>query len=163
MMTVSKRMDQNTLGSYRIQPNPRISVTFNHENIQYSGGDQLQAHYIVEGVESQGISAVERSVVWYTEGKGEEDLGVIFFERIQLDKRKDGTQMSPASLSTDHMTGALAADLPHSPLSYEGIIVKIRWCVRIRIFFRSGRDFVSEYIFFLGGVPVARLPVKIEK
>ncbi len=160
-MTVSKRMDQNTLGSYRIQPNPRISVTFNHENIQYSGGDQLQAHYIVEGIESQGISAVERSVVWYTEGKGEEDLGVIFFERIQLERRKDGIQTS--SLSTDHLTGALATDLPQSPLSYEGIIVKIRWCVRVRVFFRSGRDFVSEHIFFLGSVPVVRLPAKVVK
>jgi len=156
-------MDQNTLGSYRIQPNPRISVTFNHENIQYSGGDQLQAHYIVEGVESQGISAVERSVVWYTEGKGEEDLGVIFFERIQLERRKDGIQTSSVSLSTDHLTGALATDLPQSPLSYEGIIVKIRWCVRVRVFFRSGRDFVSEHIFFLGSVPVVRLPAKVEK
>ena len=163
MMTESKRMDQNTLGSYRIQPNPRISVTFNHENIQYSGGDQLQAHYIVEGVESQGISAVERSVVWYTEGKGEEDLGVIFFERIQLERRKDGIQTSSVSLSTDHLTGALATDLPQSPLSYEGIIVKIRWCVRVRVFFRSGRDFVSEHIFFLGSVPVVRLPAKVEK
>ncbi len=162
-MTESKQIDHSTLGSYRIQPNPRISVTFNHENNQYGGGDQLRAHYIVEGIESQSISAVERSVVWYTEGKGEEDLGVIFFERIQLDKRKDGAQMPPTSLSTDHLTGALATDLPLSPLSYEGIIVKIRWCVRIRIFFRSGRDFVSEYIFFLGSVPVARLPVKIEK
>ena len=69
-MTESNRMEQNTLGSYRIQPNPRISATFNRENIQYSGGDQLRAHYIVEGIESQSISAVERSVVWYTEGKG---------------------------------------------------------------------------------------------
>ncbi len=160
-MTESKRLDQDTLGSYRIQPNPRISVTFNHENIQYSGGDQLQAHYIVEGIESQGISAVERSVVWYTEGKGEEDLGVIFFERIQLERRKDGIQTS--SLSTDHLTGALATDLPQSPLSYEGIIVKIRWCVRVRVFFRSGRDFVSEHIFFLGSVPVVRLPAKVVK
>ena len=163
MMIESKRMDQNTLGSYRIQPNPRISVTFNHENIQYSSGDQLQAHYIVEGVESQGISAVERSVVWYTEGKGEEDLGVIFFERIHLERRKGGIQTSSVSLSTDHLTGALATDLPQSPLSYEGIIVKIRWCVRVRVFFRSGRDFVSEHIFFLGSVPVVRLPAKVEK
>jgi len=163
MMTESKRLDQDTLGSYRIQPNPRISVTFNHENIQYSGGDQLQAHYIVEGIESQGISAVERSVVWYTEGKGEEDLGVIFFERIQLERRKDGIQTSSVSLSADHLTGALATDLPQSPLSYEGIIVKIRWCVRVRVFFRSGRDFVSEHIFFLGSVPVVRLPAKVEK
>ena len=42
-MTESERMDHNTLGSYRIQPNPRISVTFNHENNQYGGGDQLRA------------------------------------------------------------------------------------------------------------------------
>ena len=163
MMTESKRMDQNTLGSYRIQPNPQINVTFNRENIQYSGGDHLRAHYIVEGIESQSISAVERSVVWYTEGKGEEDLGVVFFERIQLGRRKEDTQISSASLSTDHMTGALATELPHSPLSYEGIIVKIRWCVRIRVFFQSGRDFVSEHIFFLGSVPVVRLPSKIEQ
>ena len=163
MMMESKKMDQNTLGSFHIQPNPRISVTFNHENIQYSSGDQLRAHYIVEGIESQSISAVERSVVWYTEGKGEEDLGVVFFERIQLGRRKEDTQISSASLSTDHMTAALATELPHSPLSYEGIIVKIRWCVRIRVFFQSGRDFVSEHIFFLGSVPVVRLPAKIEQ
>ena len=49
-MTESKRVDQNTLGSYRIQPNPRISVTFNRENIQYGGGDELRTHYIVEGI-----------------------------------------------------------------------------------------------------------------
>ena len=163
MLTESKQMDQNTSGSYRTQLNPKISVTFNRENIQYSGGDQLRAHYIVEGIEPQSISAVERSVVWYTEGKGEEDLGVVFFERIQLEQRKDGSQASSVSLSTDHLTGALAADLPLSPLSYEGIIVKIRWCVRIRIFFRSGRDFVSEHIFFLGSVPIVRLPANADK
>ena len=56
-------MDQNTFGSYRIQQNPRISVTFNHGTIQYGGGDQLRAHYTVEGIESHSISAVERSVV----------------------------------------------------------------------------------------------------
>ena len=147
-MTESERMDHNTLGSYRIQPNPRISVTFNHENNQYGGGISFEPHYIVEGIESHSISAVERSVVWYTEGKGEEDLGVIFFERIQLDKRKDGTQMSSASLSTDHLTGALATDLPYSPLSYEGIIVKIRWCVRIRIFFRVAETLSQNTFFF---------------
>ena len=77
MLTESKPMDQNTSGSYRTQLNPKISVTFNRENIQYSGGDQLRAHYIVEGIDPQSISAVERSVVWYTEGKGEEDIIII--------------------------------------------------------------------------------------
>ena len=160
-MTQSRRMDQSMLDSYQLHQNPRINVVFNHKNIQYSGADPLRLHYVVEGVESHSVAAIERSVVWYTEGKGEEDFGVVFFERIQLDKRNDGTKILPKSVNTEHLTGALAVDLPHSPLSYEGIIVKIRWCVRIRIFFRSGRDFVSEHIFFLGNVPLAQLSEKI--
>ena len=160
-MKESHQIDQSPIDSYQIQQTPRINVVFNHENIQYSGADPLRLHYVVEGVEPHSVAAIERSVVWYTEGKGEEDFGVVFFERIQLDKRNDGTKILPKSLNTEHLTGALAVDLPHSPLSYEGIIVKIRWCVRIRIFFRSGRDFVSEHIFFLGNVPLAQLSEKI--
>jgi len=155
------RIEQSMFDSYQIQQNPRISVVFNHENIQYSGSDPLRIHYVVEGVESCSVATIERSVVWYTEGKGEEDFGVVFFERIQINKRNDGTKILPKSINTAQLTGALAIDLPHSPLSYEGIIVKIRWCVRIRIFFRSGRDFVSEHIFFLGNVPLAQLSEKI--
>ena len=160
-MKESHQIDQSPIDSYQIQQTPRINVVFNHENIQYNGADPLRLHYVVEGVESHSVAAIERSVVWYTEGKGEEDFGVVFFERIQLDKRNDGTKILPKSVNTEHLTGALAVDLPHSPLSYEGIIVKIRWCVRIRIFFRSGRDFVSEHIFFLGNVPLAQLSEKI--
>jgi hypothetical protein len=36
------------------------------------------------------------------------------------------------------------------------VIVKIRWCVRIRLFFTSGRDFVSEHVFDLGEIAPAR-------
>ena len=160
-MTESRRMDQSMLDSYQLQQNPRINVVFNHENIQYSGADQLRIHYVVDGVEPHAVAAIERSVVWYTEGKGEEDFGVVFFERVQLDKRKEGTKVLPKSVSTEHLTGALAVDLPHSTLSYEGIIVKIRWCVRVRVFFRSGRDFVSEHVFFLGNAPLAQLSGKV--
>jgi len=48
--------------------------------------------------------------------------------------------------------------LPASPLSYEGVIVKVRWCVRVRYFFAGGRDFVSEHEFSVGRVPPA-MPV----
>jgi hypothetical protein len=47
--------------------------------------------------------------------------------------------------------------LPQSPLSYEGLIVKVRWCVRVRLFFDGSRDFVSEHVFVLGRIPPARL------
>ena len=34
--------------------------------------------------------------------------------------------------------------LPNSPLSYSGAILCIRWCVRLRLFLRRGRDYVLE-------------------
>ena len=34
--------------------------------------------------------------------------------------------------------------------------MKIRWCVRIRLFFMSGRDFVSEHVFEVGDIAPAR-------
>ena len=54
------------------------------------------------------------------------------------------------------MVGSFATDLPASPLSYEGVIVKIRWCVRVRLFFGGGRDFVSEHVFEVGAIPPAQ-------
>jgi len=87
-------------------------------------------------------------VLWYSEGKGEEDLGVHFFQRIA-----DRSLLPPAAA-----TGAFVTPLPQSPLSYEGVIVKIRWCVRVRLFFEGGRDFVSEHVFTVGAIPPGRLP-----
>ena len=52
--------------------------------------------------------------------------------------------------------GSFAIVLPTSPLSYEGVIVKVRWCVRVRIFFEGGKDFVSEHVFEVGQIPPAR-------
>jgi hypothetical protein len=43
--------------------------------------------------------------------------------------------------------------LPNSPLSYRGAILSIRWCVRLRLFLRRGREYVVEQPFTLGNVP----------
>jgi hypothetical protein len=91
---------------------------------------------------------VERSILWYTEGKGEEDIGVHHCERIT----------DRATVEADG--GSFTCRLPASPLSYEGVIVKIRWCVRVRLFFDAGRDFVSEHVFDLGDVPAAPFPTR---
>jgi hypothetical protein len=65
----------------------------------------------------------------------------------------NGFMMPPAA-----MTGAFSTPLPQSPLTYEGVIVKVRWCVRVRLFFEPSRDFVSEHVFALGRIPPARIP-----
>ena len=132
---------------------PHVTVDFNIGDSNYMQGDHIRAHYRVAGIDSSSVTAIEQSVAWYTEGKGEEDLGVILFERKPI------TRMAAESASNEPLVGTISGKLPPSPLSYEGLIVKIRWCVRLRLFFVGGRDYVSEHVFFLGDIPVARLPL----
>ena len=124
---------------------PKVNVQFSHLDRRYQQNENLLAHYEILDLSGSQVKAIEQSVVWYTEGKGEEDLGVHFFQRVE---EKESTQ-------SKMVTGSFQTDLPASPLSYEGIIVKVRWCVRIRMFFLSGKDFVSEHVFEMGSIPPA--------
>lgn len=135
-----------SLGTEGARGTPAIDVQFDVPGRRYVPGSRLVARYRIGGVELEAIRALELSVAWYTEGKGEEDLVVHAFERIVDD----------AALRTVPTGGVLETTLPPSPLSYEGIIVKIRWCVRVRVFSAGGRDFVSEHVFDVGTVPPAR-------
>ena len=128
-------------------PAPVVTVQFDRADRRYEPGDPLAVRYRIDGLGQEPVRAVEHSVLWYTEGKGEEDLGIHFFERTE-----DGLAPAEADGSS-----AFTARLPPSPLSYEGVIVKIRWCVRVRVIFRSARDFVSEHVFEVGRLPPARL------
>lgn len=125
---------------------PAVLAHFTLADRRYEPLGDLGVRYTVTGIEGLDIRGIERSVLWYTEGKGEEDIGVHFFERVH----------GPAEAGSTG--GEFRCRLPPSPLSYEGLIVKIRWCVRIRLFFTGGRDFVSEHIFDLGHVPAAAFP-----
>jgi hypothetical protein len=128
--------------------NPVVSVQFDQPDRQYRPLQPLGVRYRVELSADERMRAVEHSVLWYTEGKGEEDLGVHFFERI-TDRGRFRSAVT---------AGDFATHLPVSPLSYEGVIVKVRWCVRVRVFFDGGRDFVSEHVFEMGHIPPAQMP-----
>ena len=129
---------------------PRVMLQFSHPGRCYQPLEWLTVEYAVSGIAEDRTRAMERSLLWYTEGKGEEDMGVHFFERFT-------TQETIAGVMPE---GSFAVQLPSSPLSYEGVIVKIRWCVRLRVFFETGRDHVSEHVFTLGSVPPAAIPVR---
>jgi len=124
-----------------VRGTPRVSVQFDRPDRRYRPHDTVAVRYAIDGVATDRLRAVECSMLWYTEGKGEEDMRVHFF--------------APAAPTT---TGGFSAELPASPLSYEGIIVKLRWCVRVRLFFPDARDFVSEHVFDVGEIPPARMP-----
>jgi hypothetical protein len=133
-----------------VRHQPRVDVQFDRPHRAYGPGDTVAVRYSVHDVESGQIRAIEQSLAWYTEGKGEEDLGVHYFARLAGQAAQEAVTAG----------GGFTASVPKSPLSYEGVIVKIRWCVRVRLFFSSGRDFVSEHEFEVGRIPAARLPMR---
>jgi hypothetical protein len=129
---------------------PRIDVQFDRPHRGYEPGDTVAVRYHVHDIDPDQVRGIEQCLAWYTEGKGEEDLGVHSFTRL-------GAQAAREAVISG---GRLTAPVPRSPLSYEGVIVKIRWCVRVRLFFAGGRDFVSEHEFEVGRIPAARMSMR---
>jgi hypothetical protein len=124
-------------------------------------GETLAVEFQVDAVDPGELTALEASVLWYTEGKGDEDLGIHYFKRYTV--QREG--------ATLHELRSLRTILPASPLSYDGRIAKVRWCVRLRVFLTRNRQFTDSQIFQLGNIPrpvwtverpdVERLDVKV--
>lgn len=114
-------------------------------------GDVLKGTFVVNVEHVDEVKSVELSVLWYTAGKGEEDFGVHYFQRyttegpegVELARRREFRTL-----------------LPEQPLSYDGVIVKVCWCARLRLFMSRGRQQVLEAPFRLGEVTAA-LPPKL--
>ncbi len=117
------------------------------ESRTFSPGEMLRGEYFVEIADPHDVKSVEVSVLWFTEGKGDEDMAVHFFQR----------QVNDNGGFTDFRnTQQFETQLPNSPLSYEGVIVKIHWCARFRVFLPRGEELLAEQSFRLGSVPRAR-------
>ncbi len=127
---------------------PLVSVCLVGAQRHFAAGEELEAEYQIDAVAPEEIAAVEAAVMWYTEGKGDEDIGVHFFER-----------RTPADAENGDLTilRRFRIQLPESPLSYRGALMTIRWCVRVRLFLKRGRDYVAEQGFTLGSVPAVKL------
>ena len=126
---------------------PEIIIRLDEDGRFHAPGTALSGEYRIEGVAGQKLQAIEVSVLWYSEGKGDEDMAVHEFWRKNADSGELGDGRRPDRFSTT---------LPQSPLSYDGQIVKIRWCVRVRVIFKRGRDLVAQRLFRLGNVPPAK-------
>ena len=123
-----------------------IRLTLDAPTAHYQPGERLTGRYMVDGSHPWAARAVELSVLWYTAGKGEEDMAVHHFER---------TVDEPARPLDLRLPRRFATVLPASPLSYDGHIVKVCWCVRLRLFLPHGQESVAEVSFRLGSVPAA--------
>ena len=129
---------------------PLISLTIRDRRRAFQPGDMLECEYQLDAVAAEDIHAVEASVLWYTEGKGDEDLAVHYFER----------RVPPDAENADlRLLRRFQTELPNSPLSYNGAIIKIQWCVRVRLFLRRGKETYFEWPFQLGSVPAPPKPI----
>ena len=128
---------------------PLVSLKIHNRQAPHAPGATLAGEYQIDAVEVGELDAVEVSVLWYTEGKGDEDLGVHYFERRTSEDESDEKPLTELR--------SFSVSLPKSPLSYEGVLIKLRWCVRVRAFLKSGRNYFAELPFQLGALPAARL------
>jgi hypothetical protein len=126
---------------------PLISIHLEGQRRDYRPGDVLRGEYQVDAPEAVPLTAIETSVLWYTTGKGDQDMGVHFFERRAAADITSGELRQLWRLETP---------LPNTPLTYEGVIVKVAWCVRVRVFLDRGKEFSADVPFRLGPVPRAR-------
>lgn len=88
------------------------------------------------------IQGIETSVLWYTEGKGDEDLQVHHFARLGYAELRQRDLQADQSFQTT---------LPLSPLTYDGHLLRIRWCVRLRLFLAGGDEVMAQQPFCLIG------------
>lgn len=119
---------------------PLISMTILDHKKEFESRDQLRWEFQVDAVENNQITAVENSILWYTSGKGDEDIGVHYFERRVPKKNEYVDLVSLRRYETE---------LPRSPLTYDGFLLKINWCVRVRVFLKGGKEISCEIPFKL--------------
>ncbi len=118
-----------------------VTIRLDRNGRVYHPGELLAGEYRLEGVARRQIKAIEVSVLWYTDGKGDQDFSVHFFQRLSAEQGDWIDSRGPGRFSTV---------LPPGPLSYSGAIVKVRWCVRVRAFLQQGKEIVEELPFQLG-------------
>ena len=130
----------------RIKIEPLISIQLFGHKPAYLPRDTLRCDYQIDAVDKEDLQAVEASVLWFTEGKGDEDMGVHYFERrVPADaEERDLRQLR-----------SFAIELPNSPLTYDGEILQINWCVRVRVFLQGGKEASSDHGFRLGLLTVS--------
>ncbi len=109
----------------------------------------------IDRVPGDQLDRLEASVLWYTEGKGDEDLAVHAFWEVHSSELKESAVSASTGLpspATRACCQTVTTTLPLTPVSYEGRLLRIRWCVRLRLFLTSGEEILMQQPFYLGAL-----------
>lgn len=140
---------------------PTVAIQFGTCAKSFVPGQAVTCTFRLVDVAPEEVERVEFSVLWYTEGKGDEEMRVVLFRPIpwQEHVQKVWEAMEdPDREESDTTTSAsIVVDLPYAPLSYYGMIFKIRWAAHVRVFLKNGREFASKQVFRLGDVPMVKM------
>ena len=115
-----------------------IQIELDGAKTDYVRGELLSGSVTVYSASLDEPLRAELSVLWYTEGKGDEDLGVVHFQTLAEDAAVLGTHSYRFELM-----------LPVLPLTYHGKLVKIHWTVRVRVQHATGEDAVLDQPFIV--------------
>ena len=110
----------------------------------FQPGDTIVCDYQIDAVPRDDLQSVEASILWYTVGKGEEDMGIHFFERRM-----------PADAENNDLRAwrRFESVLPNSPLSYDGDLVQLHWCVQGPRLCATGKDLFERTTIRSGKCP----------
>jgi hypothetical protein len=112
------------------------------DRVALEPGDRLRGSYHIAGADLSRLEKVEITVGWHTEGKGSGASGV---EHRTVHLPVEGSLERGGS-------GKISARLPASPLSYDGVLIKVRWAVKLRATFSGGANLDAQTAFQLGHV-----------
>lgn len=115
-----------------------VEILIDDEDLIVLPGQHLRGGFRVTSADPVYVKKAEISVLWYTEGKGDEDMGVVFLDSVAEGQQLDAQQAFPFDVT-----------VPDHPWSYDGKIVKIRWAVRVRLFPEHGSEIAAEQRFHL--------------
>jgi len=123
---------------------PALTVELCREDGRYIAGQPIRACWRVGRTTIHEVVGVEVSVLWFTEGRGDEDLHVHHFTRW------NDMQLQDLDLGAAHEINCV---LPYSPVSYVGTLLRISWFVRVRLFRAGGLECVTQQPFHLVSSP----------
>ena len=132
-----------------IESHSGIVIELDEHPDSFRPGQTISGRYRLDVPESMPpVLAIEWSILWATEGSGDEDQGVHARGLVEP-KGFEG-------VSNPNQCREFEAILPGSPLSYDGLLVKVIWRVRVRAVVGKDPEWLGEVPFRLGNVDRAR-------